>query len=262
MFISDKYALAYVAPTAYSTVIPTGTDNEDNRTISLLFSIKNRISSWWQSKPVHLNKHSIDEYHKTSVLESRKRIIKSFKLHIESISNICTIPDETSNDMLDSNGNIRNRRNLSQSQKSLLDALHALSKPNTHRLLELYHQWRRFNWHIGWAGELSLEKTHQLYKKHISHSNNHDVHCTSMYSAITKDWKQRMRSCVGMHGYETSENVQRYAFLLLTGIQIPHQFIDVFKPYMTATSDMLHPTTALSRELVSQVPNQITSHAC
>lgn len=75
-----------------------------------------------------------------------------------------------------------------------------LSKPNVHRLLELYaHSLPAFG-QIGHFQELLFETAHQPLKRGIKMSNNRDPHLAAVTAVLANDWETRLALCVCCSG--------------------------------------------------------------
>jgi hypothetical protein len=94
-----------------------------------------------------------------------------------------------------------------------------LSKPNVHRLLELYaHSLPAFG-QIGHFQELLFETAHQPLKRGIKKSNNHKPHLAAVTAVLANDWETRLALCVACGGdpEEWSDETCRQVQNIVTG---------------------------------------------
>lgn len=130
----------------------------------------------------------------------RNRVLESrYRDHFMELTKVSAINKELAESMPTSSGELIPVEDMNITQKLSYGIVQVLSKPNTHRLRELYIQLRVLWLHSVWLGAFSLEKVHQRIKRILWHSNRHDEHVLAMNSARFGDWQARLHVCLVRH---------------------------------------------------------------
>lgn len=200
MSLSNLYALTPFAARVYANVTVVSTETEENaRFMSIynsLFSCARLISVTWQpyvSKLIGIGVANTP----IDIFKYRMNLLDScFRTHFANLTQLCKFPADLVESMILGSGEKRRVNDMNHSQRLAHDIIQILSKPNTHRMRELYIQLLIMWPHALWLGELSLEKVHQRIIRTLTHSNRHDEHILAMKNARFSDWQGRLHSCI------------------------------------------------------------------
>lgn len=116
----------------------------------------------------------------------------SYVQHFLALQCLCNVSKEEQCALLDDDDNVVLNASTPHNLRFAYYAVRALSKPDTHRLRELYVQLRDLWPQAVWISELSLERGHQRVKRILRHTNHHDEHVLDMNGARFCDWQARL----------------------------------------------------------------------
>lgn len=129
-----------------------------------LFTSAQLIHGYWTGRL--LVPHTATEGWKASNLQNLNvRRENNYLQHFLALRALCDVSKEDQCALLDDDDNVVINSSTPHNLRFAYFTVRALSKPNTHRLRELYVQLRDFWPHVIWLSELSLEKGHQRVKR-------------------------------------------------------------------------------------------------